>query len=99
MWIVMTSSANMPSSCRGRYRNVAVVQLTQEATARNLLPSRIDARDKRIVRIAHLGHHSVGSTDRCAYAQAVKRAEAMAYERNNRAEVLPTDLMSWGGSA
>lgn len=27
MWIVMTSSAKMPNSCRGTYRNVAIVNV------------------------------------------------------------------------
>lgn len=96
MWVVMTSSAHMPSSCRGRYRNVALVLLSQYATARDIRP-RIDERDKDIVRIAYKNHHSVGKTERCGYAVALKAAEAEAQRRNS----LPTevDYSSWGGSA
>ena len=34
MWIVMTSAAKMPSSCRGRYRNVAVVTVRYDIANR-----------------------------------------------------------------
>ena len=37
-WIVMTSSAKMPSSCRGKYRNVALVKLTPEYAEKMLRP-------------------------------------------------------------
>lgn len=97
MWIVMTSAANMPSSCWGRYRNVALVQLTQYATANGLRPARIDDRDRSILRIAGKHHYNVGKTARCAYARAVAAAQAEADRRNNL--MAHQDYSAWGGSA
>lgn len=86
MWIVMTSSAHMPSSCWGRYRNVALVQLTQEYTARRLLPTHqprmISERARGVLRVVHLGKYSVGKTFRCAYHAARAVAEARASALN-----------------
>ena len=79
MWIVMTSSASMPASCKGRYRNVALVKLTPEFAANEYAagqhPARIDARAKGVARILHQGAHHVGKTDRGAYQRALAEAE------------------------
>lgn len=97
MWVVMTSAAHMPQSCKGRYRNVALVLLDQYHTARNLRPAMISERAKGVLRVEHFGHHNVGKTDKCAYARALERAERIAFERNN-APTVP-DYSTWGGSA
>lgn len=102
MWIVMTSSAAMPSSCKGHYRNVALVELkcSWDYPEHNR-PSRIDSRDRKIARVRHWGAHNVGKTDRCAYKRTLARAERLAQELNDAqdedgvAEVWAT----WGGSA
>ncbi len=74
MWIVMTSSAKMPSSCWGRYTNVALVQLNQEYTALNKRPKMISEHARGVLRIRHLGHHAEGKTERCGAARALARA-------------------------
>lgn len=83
-WIVMTSAARMPSSCRGRYRNVALVKLSPDYVARQLLPKMISEHARGVEQIEHFGHHSVELTDACAYRRALKRAEARAAELNAR---------------
>lgn len=107
MWIVMTSAAKMPQSCRGVYRNVALVHLNQEYTARGLRPAMISERARGIVRlspmrtaIVHLGHHSVGSSTRCAYELALVDAQSRADRLNNLAPTAQAgEIMTWGGSA
>src|SRR4249920_3537810 len=99
MWIVMTSCAAMPSSCKGTYRRVAIVQLTQKYTARNLRPKMISARARGVVRLMDLGHHNVGKTPRAAYQRTLAEAEKRAYQLNNTAPADAGELMSWGGSA
>jgi len=101
MWIVMTSCAKMPSSCWGRYRNVALVQLDQYYTAHGLEPAYISTHARGVLRVRHLGHFNDGKTARCAYARAVMRAQQMADDINNSPTVEAGDaiLMSWGGSA
>lgn len=101
MWVVMTSSAQMPNSCWGKYRRVALVLLTQEYTARNMRPAMISSRARGVVRLEDMGHHSVGKTDRCAYARTLKEATRRAHDLNNAPCTSQYDemLMSWGGSA
>jgi hypothetical protein len=100
MWIVMTSSAKMPLSCWGKYRNVAVVQLNQEYTANNRMPKYISTHARGVLRVRHLGHHSVGVTARSAYAHALVRAEAFARELNSARDMATVeDIIGAGGSA
>jgi hypothetical protein len=71
--IVMTSSAKVAGKARkyGRYRNVAVVEV--EAGKR---PSMISERARGLIRIVwHSGSRSVGKTDKCQYAAALRHAE------------------------
>jgi hypothetical protein len=77
-WIVMTSSAHMPNSCWGRYRNVALVLLRDGG----LPPKIITDRAKGVAKLIHLGHHHVGKTSRCAYARALTEAETRAAALN-----------------
>lgn len=80
MYIVMTSSAKMPSSCGGRYRNVAVVELEDGFVG---IPTMISTHARGVKRVVrHYGPQSVGKTDRCAYARAFKAAQALADEMN-----------------
>ena len=78
MWIVMTASAHMPSTCRGKYRKVALVEVKDPAD----MPSRIDERDRRIVQVRHQGNHHFGKTDRGAYQRALARANAECIKLN-----------------
>ena len=67
-YIVMTSSAKMPSTCKGEYRNVAIVEIEDGAD----YPLMISKRAKGVVRIvSQLPPTYVGKTDRCAYAKAL----------------------------
>ena len=100
MWIVMTSAAHMPASCRGPYRNVALVQLDQEFTSHDRRPKMISTRARGVLRLVHMGHHFHGTSTRCAAFKAIALAMARAYELNNTAPDAAGDLlMSWGGSA
>jgi hypothetical protein len=101
MWIVMTSSAKMPNSCWGRYRNIAIVEVGYYDYNRGSRPAMISTRARNVLRVRNLGHHNVGKTERCAYRRALADAERLAYQLNNTPTVEAGEdiLMSWGGSA
>ena len=101
-WIVMTSCAAVPGSWtwKHEYRNVALVRLTQEYTAKGLIPKMISDRAKGVLRIIHMGHYPVGKTERAAFQRAYAEAEERAHRLNNSApEAWPGEIMTWGGSA
>ena len=99
--IVVTKSASMPSSCRGNYRKVAVVDVPYWlAWDKNWQPREISERCKDILRvIRNYGPQSVGKTERCAYQQAIKAATALAAEYNNSRDVATAELLISTGSA
>jgi hypothetical protein len=98
--IVTCLVGDQPNSCWGQYRNVAVVQVLSYDCNRGIIPKMLSRRAKGVLRIRHLGHHSVGKTDRCAYRQALKRAEQLAYELNNAGDAATVeDIIGAGGSA
>ncbi|HKD27865.1 MAG TPA: hypothetical protein VKC66_18410 [Xanthobacteraceae bacterium] len=99
MWIVMTSAACMPSRCWGTYRRVALVKLNQHYTAHDLRPKMISLRARGVLDMRDLGRHNVGASNRCAYAKALDRANALAFQLNN-AEPLahPELLMGWASA-
>ncbi len=107
MWIVMTSSAKMPNSCWGQYRNVALVYLNQEYTATGKVPKLISERARGVARLStvgrgviRMGHHHVGRTARSAYHRALAEAERRAHALNNlMPQAYPAELITWGGSA
>jgi hypothetical protein len=68
-YAVMTASAHMPSTCKGRYRKVAVVEYTGDRP-----PSRIDPRITG-VRVVWQRVGCVGLTARCGYQKALREAE------------------------
>lgn len=98
-WIVMTSSAQMPSSCKGTYRRVALVKLAQDYTARGQLPKMISTHARGVLEVVDLGNFSVGKTERCAYARAVKLAELQALQLNTAAPLAEGELLLSFGSA
>jgi hypothetical protein len=75
-YIVMTSSAHMPTVVRARYINVAVVEVTT-----NAVPKMISPRARGVRRIishsgpVHLGSHPKGGT---AAELALSEAETLA---------------------
>lgn len=100
MYVVMTSAANIPSSCWGRYRRVAVVDVLYYDWNRGIKPAMISERAKGVYRLIDLGNHSVGKTDRCAYKRALARAEAMARELNAAGDPATVEnIIGAGGSA
>lgn len=79
-YIVMTSTAKMPTNCWGDYRHVAVVELEPGFTKR---PSMISERARGVARIViHYGPQNVGTTARCAYQKTLKRAQEYTDELN-----------------
>ena len=66
-----------------------------------LRPSMLSERAKGVLRLVHLGHHSVGRTERCASARTIAEANRRAYELNNTPTVEAGDalLLTWGGAA
>jgi hypothetical protein len=77
-FIVMTAAANMPSSCKGTYRRVAVVETNLPEGEK---PKFIGDRAKGLVRIVETWERlNCGTSPRCAYAKALVEAEAMAAE-------------------
>jgi hypothetical protein len=79
-YIVMTSSAAMPTSVKAHYRNVAVVETDGAG-----IPKMISPRARHLVRIVrswerlHYGRNPKGGT---AYERARREAEALAVELN-----------------
>ena len=74
-FIVQSSAACMPSSCWGRYRRVAVLEV-QEGVDRVKM---ISPRALGVVRVVRTWEkRSVGSTERCAYRRALQEAQKLA---------------------
>lgn len=77
-YIIMTSAAKMPSSCWGRYRNVAICQVAAGAR-----PAMITAHARGMIRIvAYWGRLHVGTTERAAYQRVLASATARCAELN-----------------
>ena len=72
MFIIKTASASMPSSCKGQYRRIAVIELNPGYTD----CSAIDARHKSIKRIVMTWERChVGKTERGCYQRCLVEAE------------------------
>jgi hypothetical protein len=102
MYIVMESSAHMPSSCKAPYRRIAVVQLSQEYTAHNRLPKFIGERARGVLRIAreYAPVPAKGKTERCGLVQTRKAAADLAYRLNNATDMASAEqIIGAGGSA
>lgn len=81
-FIVMTAAAPMPSSCKGGYRRVAVVETDGEN-----MPKQIHPNHKSVVRIVTTWEKlNVGTTDRCAYQRALAAANVLAQRLNAEVE-------------
>lgn len=77
-YIVMTATAQMPSSVRSAYRRVAVVETDLPEGEE---PKMISDRARGVVRIVETWERcNVGRNVRSAYARACEAAEAMAEE-------------------
>jgi hypothetical protein len=87
--IVMEAAANMPSSCKGRYKRVAVVVIDSDVLRDfdRAFPHCISARARGVVRIVRTWEKlNAGSTDRCAYRRALDEAERLAEQVNEELE-------------
>ncbi len=79
-FIVMDSSAKMPSSCWGRYRRVALVEVIKGQR-----PARLGSSNKSIVKIHELWDKlHEGKTEACAYNKALREAREMCAAENKR---------------
>lgn len=84
-FIVMTSTAKMPLSCKGRYRRVAIVEVDRVSLPFGV-PRMISSRAKGVLRIVEdLGNLNVGKTKRGAYQKAYSEAEEKCKRLNNSA--------------
>ena len=100
MHVVMTSSAQMPSSVRSPYVWVAVVQLSQEYTAQNKRPKMISLRARGVLALNVLGKYPAnGKTMRSGYQQALAEAQRMADAANAAGDTATAELLISTGSA
>lgn len=81
-FIVMTASAKMPSSCKGRYGKVAVCEVEK-----GVWPKMISDRAKGLVRIVSQRDRLHIGGSRSAYALALADAERLAKGLNNEARI------------
>lgn len=78
-FIVKTSAAKMPTTCWGRYRHTAVLEVEDDAPP----PSMISERSRGVVRIVErYGPSHVGQTARSAHYKDVEAARATAERLN-----------------
>jgi hypothetical protein len=95
----MTVTTIYDRSCKGTYRHVRVIEVSYYDWNRGWRPTSI--RSKGVLRVvSDRGPLNVGKTERCAYAIAMREAQALA-DRLNAAGDLATaeDIIGAGGSA
>ncbi|CAB4161956.1 hypothetical protein UFOVP786_17 [uncultured Caudovirales phage] len=77
-YIVKDSAARMPSTCKGRYRHVAVMEVEP-----GTVPAMISARARGVRRIVQTWDKvNVGLTGRCAFKRALAEATRVADQMN-----------------
>ena len=81
MFIVQTSCAKMPSSCRGTYRNVAVLEVDEGISAVTMISERAKG-VRKIVKMWRA--RNVGYTARCAFQIALKEANELCESLNEK---------------
>jgi len=75
-FIVMDRTAHMPSSARGEYRRVAVVETDLPEGEE---PKMISERARGVVRLVRTWERlNVGKTERCAFQRALSEAYELA---------------------
>jgi hypothetical protein len=101
--IVDSKAAGMPSSCKGHYRIVRVLDVAYDLAAQHQLgkwkPSSV--RDKAVKRVIwDSGPQSVGKTARCGFQRALVRAHELAAAYNNAGDQAEAEqIIGAGGSA
>lgn len=78
-FVVHVSSARMPSNCWGKYRHVAVLEISTHVESVSMISERAKG-CKKIV--AYWGNLNVGTTERCAYRKALKKAHKLCDKLN-----------------
>lgn len=80
-FIVKTAAANMPSSCWGTYRRVAVLEVKSNVKDVAMISSRA----RGVVRVVETWEKcNVGKTARCAYQRALADAAHLAKTLNGK---------------
>ena len=80
-YIVRHACAKMPSSCRGTYRRVAVLEVEDDCD--DSKPLMISARARGVVRVVETWEGlNVGKTHRCAFSRALAEANELARRLN-----------------
>ena len=99
--IVVSKSASMPSSCRGIYRKIYVVDVDYWMTWNGWEPPQVRDGAKHVRRIIwDSGGQSVGKTARCAFQRALARGHEIAAAWNNASDMATAELIiGAGGSA
>lgn len=73
MYQLLVASAQMPASCKGVYKRIAIVETVSAER-----PKMISERTKGVIRIVRSWERlHVGKTERCAYARAMREAEGL----------------------
>jgi hypothetical protein len=84
-YIVQTAAARMPSTCKGKYRRVAVLEVRDGVQRASM----ISDRSKDVIRVvATWERRNVGLTSRCAYERAKAAARAIVAEENATAALM-----------
>lgn len=73
--VIRVSAATPSINCFGKYKKVAVMMMESGSPAPRMISNRAKG-CKKILWIS--GFVSVGKTDRCAYAKAIRYATALA---------------------
>ena len=88
-YIVQTAAAKMPNRCKGTYRRVAVLEVTQGLG----YVSMISERAVGCVRVVQTWEKcNVGLTEKSAYRRALRQARALATSLNLRRSIQRVDL-------
>ncbi len=78
-YIVQTASAQMPSSCKGVYKRIGVLEVADGVTRASMISDRA----KDVVKVVRTWEAlNVGTTERCAFQVVLREAEALAARLN-----------------
>lgn len=86
--IIMTAAAQMPSTCWGVYRRIAVVEIDSARLPEGCdRPRMISERARGVVRVVRTWERlHVGTTERCAYSRAFAEARELVTSMGERAD-------------
>lgn len=79
-YVVRVSSSNKPSTCWGRYYDIAVMKVIK-----GTFPKMISRRARGVVDIYQYWRMcNVGNTDKCCYMRTIKEANEICEKLNNK---------------